>query len=101
MRLRAYPRLPFPTVPLQINDVIVEEYIIPPAMKRQVLEQVYPFRPIPSLDAEYYDLHSERRFRVHQFRVTREDGFNCLVSPYYEDGGGTVIDWVPADEIED
>jgi hypothetical protein len=23
---------------------------------------------------------------------------NCLVSPYYEEGGGTVIDCVPLDE---
>jgi hypothetical protein len=26
--------------------------------------------------------------------VLREDGYNFLVSPYYADSGGTVLDWV-------
>jgi hypothetical protein len=91
-------RLPFPTKPLVIDGVELEEYVIPEDRKAEVLRQLYLFRPIPSLEDEFFDLHSGRRFKVKQFRVTRENGFNWLVSPYYEDGGGTVIDWVPPEE---
>jgi hypothetical protein len=91
-------RLPFPTKPLVIDGVELEEYVIPEDRKAEVLRQLYLFRPIPSLEDEFFDLHSVRRFKVKQFRVTRENGFNWLVSPYYEDGGGTVIDWVPPEE---
>ncbi len=90
-------RLPYPTKPLIINGEELEEYVIPEEKKAEVLRQLYLFRPIPSLEQEFLDLHSGRRFKVRQFRVTRENGFNWLVSPYYEDGGGTVIDWVPPD----
>ena len=30
--------------------------------------------------------------------TTGEGCMNCLASPYYEEGGGTVIDWVPPGE---
>jgi hypothetical protein len=90
------PRLPFPTKPLQIDDYTVEEYIIPEDKKETVLKALYPFVPLPSMSAVRLDLHTGKKFRVRDFRVTREGNMNCLVSPYYEEGGGTVIDWVPA-----
>ena len=93
-------RLPFPTKPLNINGIEVEEYIIPDKKKAEVLQALYIFRPIPSLDEERLDLHSGKRFRIREFRVTREGGHNFLVSPYYEQGGGTVIDWVPPEADE-
>ena len=89
------PMLPYPTKPLVINGVKLEEYIIPDERKADVLKDLYPFDPIPSMDDEQMDLHSGKRFTVRDFRVTREDGQNWLVSPYYEEGGGTVIDWMP------
>ncbi len=91
-------RLPFPTKSLFINGEEVEEYIIPEEKKDLVLKALYLFQPVPSLDEERYDLHSGKRFRVREFRVTRESGHNYLVSPYYEEGGGTVIDWVPPED---
>ena len=92
-------RLPFPTRPLVINGIRVEEYIIPDKKKAEVLRSLYIFTPVPSLDEERVDLHSGKKFKVGEFRVTREGGHNCLVSPYYEEGGGTVIDWIdPEDE---
>ena len=87
-------RLPFPTKPILINGCVVEEYLIPRNEKKSVLEALYPFIPVPSLNAIRTDIHSGKKFRVHEFRVTYEGGMNCLVSPYYEEGGGTVIDWV-------
>jgi predicted dehydrogenase len=91
-------RLPFPTKPLVINGVEVEEYIIPEEKKRKVLEAMYPFIPLPSMDEVRMDIHSGKLFKIRQFRVTREMNQNWLVSPYYEEGGGTVIDWVPPDD---
>ena len=94
-------KLPYPTRPLRVQGATVEEYIIPDEKKGEVLEKMYIFRPIPSLDEELYDLHEEKKVRVRDFRVTREGGHNFLVSPYYPSSGGTVIDWMPADEGDD
>ena len=91
------PRLPFPTRTVQTATGEVEEYLIPEAEKARVLEELYPFVPVPSLDEQRYDLHEGKRFVVREFRVTREHGMNMLVSPYYFQSGGSVIDWMPAD----
>lgn len=91
------PRLPFPTRTVQANGCEVEEYVIPETDKARVLQELYPFEPVPSLDEERYDLHEGKKFVVSEFRVTREDGMNFLVSPYYLNSGGSVIDWMPAD----
>ena len=40
-----------------------------------------------------YDIHANKTFIVKEFRVTWEHGMNYLVSPYYPESGGTVIDW--------
>jgi hypothetical protein len=92
------PRLPFPTRYVNIWNSTIEEYIIPDTKKEAVLKKLYPFIPVPSLDQEMFDIHSERKFLVRDFFVTREGGMNMLVSPYYYESGGTVIDWIPADE---
>ena len=94
-------KLPFPTRPLRVGDAIVEEYIIPADRKQEVLEQLYIFEGVPSLDDEVYDLHEGKKFVVREFRVTWEHGQNWLVSPYYPNSGGTVIDWMPADWDDD
>ena len=91
-------RLPYPTRPLKVPFGTVEEYIIPEEKKAEVLEMLYLFKPVPSLDEELYDIHEGKKFRVRDFRVTREGKSNVLASPYYPNSGGTVIDWVPADE---
>lgn len=94
-------KLPFPTMPLKVvGNVLVEEYIIPADKKQEVLEQLYLFDPVPSLDDELFDLHEGKTFRVRDYRVTWENGQNWLVSPYYPSSGGTVIDWMPADAAQ-
>jgi hypothetical protein len=97
---REEPRLPFPTEIVIIQGVEFEEYIIPDDQRRAVLDQLYPFDPVPALDDEFYDLHSGKTFLVREYRVLREGGMNWLVSPYFEEGGGTVIDWVPPEMME-
>ena len=90
-------KLPYPTRPLKVRGGIVEEYLIPDEKKAEVLEALYIFAPVPSLDEEMFDLHEGKKFPVRDFRVTWEHGLNFLVSPYYPSSGGTVIDWMPAD----
>lgn len=90
-------RLPFPTRIVQIQSETIEVYVIPEAKKAEVLKKLYPFIPVPSLDEEMLDIHADKKFIVKDFCVTRERGMNFLVSPYYFESGGTVIDWVPAD----
>ena len=88
-------RLPYPTRPMCFpNGISVEEFIIPDEDKEIVLKQLYPFSPIPKLTDEVEDLHSGKKFLIKDFRVTWEHGMNYLVSPYYPESGGTVIDWM-------
>ena len=100
-------RLPYPTKPMYFPDgTSVEEFIIPDEDKEIVLEQLYPFTPIPKLTDEVEDLHSGKKFLIKDFRVTWEHGMNYLVSPYYPESGGTVIDWAnegmwATDEMEE
>ena len=49
---------------------MVEEFIIPEEDREIVLEQLYPFSPIPKLTDVLYDLHADKTFVVKDFRVT-------------------------------
>ncbi len=87
-------RLPYQTRPMYFpNGASVEEFIIPDEDRELVLEQIYPFSPLPKLTDMMYDVHADKKFMVKEFRVTWEHGMNFLVSPYYPESGGTVIDW--------
>ena len=91
-------KLPYQTRPLFFsNGASVDEFIIPDEDRELVLEQLNPFSPIPKLTDVIYDLHADKTFVVRDFRVTWEHGMNYLVSPYYPESGGTVIDWVDED----
>jgi len=95
-------KLPYPTKPMLFRDgSSVEEFIIPEEDREIVLEQLYPFSPVPKLTDEMYDLHADKTFIVREFRVTWEHGMNYLVSPYYPESGGTVIDWMDEDSWVD
>ena len=100
-RLDAEAKLPFPTRKLKMEGgCTVEEYVIPDDKKAEVLKQLYPFTPVPDLNDVRFDLHEEKNFRVGDYLVTYEDGYNFVVSPYYASSGGSVIDWMPARENE-
>lgn len=95
-------RLPYATKPLYFPDgSSVEEFIIPDEDRELVLEQLYPFSPIPKLTDRMIDIHTDKPFTVKDFRVTWEHGMNYLVSPYYPEGGGTVIDWIDEETDDD
>jgi len=95
-------KLPYQTRPLFFpNGASVDEFIIPDEDRELVLEQLYPFSPIPKLTDVVYDVHADKTFVVRDFRVTWEHGMNYLVSPYYAESGGTVIDWVDENWAEE
>ena len=96
-RKKPDPRLSYPTRLVPAGTEMIEEYIIPDGEKAQVLDSLYPFDPVPSLTEIMYDLHEEKPFRVGDFRVIREAAMDMLVSPYFFNSGGTVIDWMPQD----
>lgn len=94
------PVLPYPLQGVRADikgRMISQRYIIPDADREKVLKQLWPFaeKP-PPLNVQKFDLHAEKLFRVGDFEVFREEESNLLVSPYYAEGGGTVIDWKPA-----
>lgn len=96
------PRLEYPTEPLEMsNGSVVERYVIPEAERREVLSRLYPFTDVPSMDEEMVDLHTGRRFLVREFAVVREGDGNFLVTPYYAEKGGTVLDWVEPQDCDD
>ena len=90
--------LPFPTVKHYFGNEVVEEYVIPDDKKAEVLEALFIFEPVPGLDELFVDIHENRAFRVRDYKVVKDSQGLWLVSPYYFSSGGTVIDWVPADE---
>jgi len=89
------PRLDYPTEILRMsNGCEVERYIIPDADRQRVLDALYPFSEQPALGEEMLDLHTGRTFNVNDYFVTREGNGNFLVTPYYAEKGGTVLDWI-------
>jgi hypothetical protein len=54
--------LPYPTRPLFFpNGECLEEFMIPAQDREIVLEQLYPFSPVPRLTDVMYDLHADKR----------------------------------------
>lgn len=90
------PRLTYPTRWTEMGRDRVEEYVIPDGEKALVLDALYPFEPVPDLDERMFDLHEEREFLVRDYRVVRGEVMDLLVSPYFFNSGGTVIDWMPS-----
>ena len=94
-------RLEYPTEILKMsNGCEVEKYIIPEEDKQKVLDMLYPFAGQPSLDDELLDIHTDKNFKVRDYIVTREGDGNFLVSPYYAEKGGTVLDWIRLKDVD-
>ena len=95
------PKLEFTTHRRRKSDgVMVDVYDIPYSKKAEILAELYPFSPSPSMDDTLFDLHEEKTFKVSDFMVVREDNSNFAVSPYYLHSGGTILDWIPMDRME-
>lgn len=96
------PVLPFPILPHRTiwpGCVLSEEYLVPDEHKPRLLDELYPYAEVPGMDTMLLDFHARRVFVVREFKVVREQGMNLLVSPYYYQAGGSVIDWLPANSL--
>lgn len=76
----------------------VSVYCIPVQAKGDVLKQLWPFKETPPLLSEWkFDIHQCAWFPVADYMVVREVERNFLVSPFYLESGGTVLDWHSGD----
>ncbi|MBQ7651599.1 MAG: hypothetical protein IJS15_11610 [Victivallales bacterium] len=88
-------KLDYPTEILKMsNGCEVERYVIPDEDKEKVFDALYPFIGRPSLEDTLIDVHTSKTFKVRDYMVVREGDGNFLVSPYYAEAGGTVLDWM-------
>ena len=95
------PKMEFATHRRRKSDgVMVDVYDIPDDRKAELLDELYPFAPSPSMDDTLFDLHEGRSFKVSDFLVVREDESNFAGSPYYLHSGGTILNWIPLDRME-
>lgn len=91
--------LPFPLHPLKMAyGPDAQEYAIPQDEKGEILKELYPFFPCPKMTEERFDIHEQKKFFVKDFRVIRERNRNMLVSPYYPNSGGMLVDWGPVED---
>ena len=96
------PPLPFPLREVETNDGInVMMYDIPDDKVKAVLDQLYFLEPIPDFEDMILDLHENKKFKLKESKIIREDGYNFIVSPYYPISGGTILDFAEDDDIID
>lgn len=97
----ASERLDYPTMLVELsNGKVIEVYDIPETDREKVLRMLYLFDAPIGLDDIRLDIHANKLFYVRDFLVTREGNGNFLVSPYYPEAGGTVLDWIEPDDDE-
>jgi hypothetical protein len=103
MNPKSTARLDFPIeIVMDAHGRPTRRYLIPPEKRKEVLDQLWIFaEPPPSLSDEMFDLHAKKTFRVRDFQVVREPEKDALVSPYFLQSGGTVMDWWPPKEKGD
>ncbi len=88
--------LPYPLHSLAMSrGPSTREYELPEEKREEIFRSLYPFTPSLSLKDRVYDLHQGETFQVKEYRVIRERNRNLLVSPFYPQTGGTVLDWLP------
>lgn len=73
-------------------------YDIPDKDKEKVFKELYPFAGAPEMEDVRLDLHSGKKFKVKDYLVIRSRNRNFIVSPYYNEAGGMVVDWITPDE---
>jgi len=95
------PPLEYPMHLLALADgTCTQEYEIPEEEREAVFRKLYLFDSPPSMDDVMLDIHEDKKFKVRDFRVIREDDGNFIVSPYYPVSGGTLLDWVNCSEMK-
>ena len=85
--------LPYPTQPISTLYGDTIEYLIPDGQKEKVLNKLYPFGRPPALAQTMMDIHEKKTFVVKDFKVVQQGDYVLLVSPYFANSGGSVVDW--------
>lgn len=72
-----------------------EQYIVPTEKKEAIIRELWLFSDADKLDMDgmYLDLHTGKTFKLREAIITRENGRNFVMSPYYSEGGGTLLDF--------
>jgi len=93
--------LPYPTQPLKTLYGDTVEYIIPEGQKEKVLKKLFPFGDPPPMSATWMDIHEKKEFQIKDFKVVQQGDYVLLVSPYFANSGGSVVDWEPIGSKDD
>ena len=96
-------RPPFPSEPRGRSPrghATSEEFIIPKSKKQAYLNAHFPFESPPKLNERQYDIHADKIFYVRDYKLVREDCLNFIVSPYYYESGGTILDWMDPENVK-
>ena len=65
----------------------------------RLVRSYYPYDISTGINTPMIDLMVYKPFRFHQFMLVYEGESSFLVSPYYLEGGGTVIDCLPREWV--
>lgn len=91
------PELEYPLKTLEMPEGFKNEleYDIPAEDKEKLWESLNPFMTSFTMDEILFDIHSGKRFALKDYKVIRSNERNFIVSPYYSEAGGTLLDFVP------
>lgn len=64
-------------------------------------KRLWPFNSDVDADTELFDIHCNRKCTFKQVRILRYGEYNMIVSPYYAQAGGTVLDLVMKSQMLD
>jgi len=89
-----------PKLPYDLEDwigrdgVTYQKYVIPDDKRQEVLDNTFPFMPVPKINETMIDLHTEKDFIVKDYAIIRYANRNIVVSPYFNEKGGMSVDWI-------
>lgn len=97
------PELEYPLKTLEMPEGFKNEleYDIPAEDKEKLWESLNPFVASFTMEDILLDIHSGKRFALKDYKVIRSNDRNFIVSPFYAEAGGTVLDFVPAGSADD
>jgi len=94
--------LPFALEPITCANGAVEYlYKISPTRIRAALELCHGTEGLLDTKKEIFDLHSKKTVTVDDLRILRYKGRNIVVSPYYAESGGMLVDLIDRSDINE
>lgn len=87
--------LPYELVEMETSIGTKENlYSIPQDEKEELLKDLWPFTATPKMSERMFDIHEGKTFIFKDVQIMRWKNWNIIVSPYYLQSGGTLIDFV-------